>query len=214
MEFTGFIGWIYRCCRWITSLIYLNFLWLVFTALGLILFGFFPATAALFETLRRAVREGFRFPITRTFFSFYRSSFWKVNIIGVCIIFTSSLISFYLWLFFSQESSLLQVMGFVGLFVYLLVLLYLFPVYSHYELSLLDYLRYSISIALLNWSWGVVMMIGLAIEGILFMEFPPLMLFFGGSVSALLLTSISLRVFRKMEKKKEEVNGKFFTIIN
>ena len=59
----------------ISKLAFLNILWLLFTALGLFVFGFFPATVAMFATIRSFMREDISIPLFQTFWSHFKANF-------------------------------------------------------------------------------------------------------------------------------------------
>jgi uncharacterized membrane protein YesL len=44
-------------CDWVAKLAYVNLLWFLFTAAGLLIFGFMPATVALFTRLHPLFRR-------------------------------------------------------------------------------------------------------------------------------------------------------------
>lgn len=65
--FTGTVGGIYHISNWIMRLAYVNFLWILFTLAGFIVFGFFPATIATFAVVRKWIFDTTDIPIFTTF---------------------------------------------------------------------------------------------------------------------------------------------------
>src|SRR5699024_8438852 len=66
----GFILGYYRFSVWTLRLAYVNFCWILFTLLGLVLFGFMPATAAMFSIVRKWIgqrRHSSFYNISKTF---------------------------------------------------------------------------------------------------------------------------------------------------
>src|SRR5690625_5218522 len=94
-----FVSGYYRLALWITRFAYLNLLWVVFTFVGLIFFGFLPATAAMFAVVRKWIGGEANIPVLPTFWKSYRKEFVKINIIGYIV--------FIIWYFLSFELPLL-----------------------------------------------------------------------------------------------------------
>lgn len=79
MELNGFVGVLYRTSEWIMRLVYLNLLWIAFSLLGIVLFGFFPATAAMFSVVRKWIMGETDVRVFKEFWQTYRKEFWKSN---------------------------------------------------------------------------------------------------------------------------------------
>ncbi|WP_084028990.1 YesL family protein [Bacillus sp. J33] len=60
-------------------LVYLNLLWIAFSLLGIVLFGFFPATAAMFSVVRKWIMGETDVRVFKEFWQTYRKEFWKAN---------------------------------------------------------------------------------------------------------------------------------------
>ncbi|GAF20232.1 hypothetical protein JCM19046_4941 [Bacillus sp. JCM 19046] len=58
---------LYTWSDWAMRMAYLNIIWLLFTAIGLFLFGFMPATVALFTLVRKQLLKQ-DVPVFKTFF--------------------------------------------------------------------------------------------------------------------------------------------------
>lgn len=65
------------------NLILLNILWVAFTLLGLVIFGLFPATIALFAVIRKWILENEDTPILQEFIKRYKAEFKMANVIGI-----------------------------------------------------------------------------------------------------------------------------------
>src|SRR5699024_2683932 len=75
----------YRFSVWLTRLAYLNLLWIAFTIIGLGIFGFMPATTAMFAIARKWLHGEVDIPITKTFWQQYKASFFQTNILGLLL---------------------------------------------------------------------------------------------------------------------------------
>ena len=113
----------------ILNLVYVNFLWIIFTILGLGIFGIGPSTYALVSICRQWVR-GQSLPVFKTYWKYYKESFresviisWIYLIGGIVLI--VDLMHVANWY--------VRVGLFVISFIYLLSLVYIFPIMAHYN---------------------------------------------------------------------------------
>ncbi|HET7616371.1 MAG TPA: DUF624 domain-containing protein, partial [Bacillales bacterium] len=68
--------------EWLTRLAYINILWLLFTLAGLVVFGFGPATNAMFALMRKwLLYPEEDVPVWKTFYRIYRSEFVRSNVL-------------------------------------------------------------------------------------------------------------------------------------
>lgn len=70
---------IYGITSWITNLAFINILWLSFTVLGIIIFGFFPSTVAMISVLKKLLVTEKDINIFREFLSSFKQEFKKSN---------------------------------------------------------------------------------------------------------------------------------------
>src|SRR5690625_6922967 len=76
------MGRVFRWCEGIMRLAYVNLLWILFTILGLGIFGIFPATIALFAVTRKWVMGDRDIPVFSTFWQTFRKEFLKSTLLG------------------------------------------------------------------------------------------------------------------------------------
>ncbi|SDN87719.1 YesL family protein [Alkalicoccus daliensis] len=184
-----------------------NTIWVLFTVLGLGIFGWAPATAALFAVLRKEKMEAADFPKLKTFFSIYKSEFVRANIVGFFILFggLSLMFSFYtllaadLWIRISGGAFL-----FIIFVLYLIVAMYIFPVLTHYKTSLKEHIRYSLMIGLAYLPHSFLIGITLIMIGYLYQAFPGIILFYFMSFPASVVLIITLKVFETIEEKNKD----------
>src|SRR5690625_4426503 len=91
MQPTGTWGGFYKFGQWIIRLIWLNTLIIVFTLMGLILFGIMPTTIAAFATVRKWIQKNTEVPLFQTFFYYYKKNFITGNIL-FAVLFNSGFI--------------------------------------------------------------------------------------------------------------------------
>src|SRR5699024_8866338 len=81
----GAFKWLYDMGNWVAKMMYLHILWVFFSLLGLVIFGVWPATVALFAITRKWVEEDIDIPILSNFVKVYRSQFLKANMVGLLV---------------------------------------------------------------------------------------------------------------------------------
>src|SRR5690625_2735954 len=146
-------SFLYRAIDWMSRLIYLNLLWILFTLMGLGILGFFPATAGLYAVARDWIRKKEDRSIWQVFWTTYKTSFVKSNIIGFIVLIIGWILQIDLRFFQTQDNSILFVaLSYFTIFLfvlYIVFVLFLFPVFVHYKLMTLQYLRQTILIVFL-----------------------------------------------------------------
>lgn len=206
----GSMGWMYKITETIMKLAYINLLWIFFSMIGLIIFGFSPATAALFVICRKWVRGEKDISIFKTFWTSYKKEFLKSNLLGLILI-IGGIVLYVDYLFFSQIESNLSLILFFPLLtlgiVYLLTALFLFPVFVHYNSTLLQLLKNACLLALLNPMISFLMLISLIVITIIIAMLPALILFFGISIPAWVTMFLANTTFNKLEEKRKPANG-------
>ncbi|WP_368658766.1 YesL family protein [Metabacillus halosaccharovorans] len=202
----GLMKGLYTVSLWVTRLAYVNILWVSFTILGIVIVGFYPATTAMFAVIRKWVLGDHDIPIFKTFWSNYKKEFVKSNILGLFI----SIIAFIMYSSLNIISSLtiptLKILyipnGLVTL-LFLLTILYIFPVFVHYDVKLTKVAKNAFIIMTINpiATFCMVVLSGFLVYMI--HTFPGLIPFFSGSVIAFLLMFLSNYAFNRASKKVE-----------
>lgn len=200
---TGWVtGNLYRLCDWFYRLAFLNLLWIAFTLAGFILFGIFPSTTAVFTVIRKWLRGEKDVPLVRTFLQSYRKEFFHSN--RLCLLFGLAACILYVDLKFVQT---LQGAAFIFLtsifslmiILFVFTLIYIFPVYVHYEMRTLLYFRQAFFIAIVNPFQTILLVLASVLSFYVTMMLSGLFLFFGISGISLLIMWYSLRIFRYMD---------------
>lgn len=203
-------GRIYGICEWITRLAYVNILWGLFTLVGAIILGVAPATVALFTVVRKwLLFSDNDVPIFKTFFNTYKKEFLQANKMGLFI----GLVSYILYIDFLYIANVREafqlafsVFLFVILVFYAITLLYIFPIYVHYELRFLQYIKYSFFIGMANPLMTLTMFLSIILLTVLFIYIPGLIPFFSVSLVSVVLMWCALRGFRKIEEKQNAIH--------
>ncbi|MCH1626488.1 YesL family protein [Fredinandcohnia quinoae] len=193
-----------RIAIWMMKLAYANLLWILFTLVGLILFGLFPATVAMFTIVRKWLNEENDFKIFGTFWSIFRTEFFKVN--GFALIFGAISYILYVDFIFIQMNEgkpafLIPVFFFI-LLSFVMTLLFFFPVYVHYRLKFFEYIKQAFFIAITCPLQTVSIGISVIVIYYIILFIPGIIPLFSGSVFALLANLISFSAFSKIKKRK------------
>lgn len=198
----------YRLMEWIWRFAYLNILWLVFTLLGLGIFGVFPATASVYSVIRKWLIKDPDTAIFSVFWSSYKAHFLGANSLGYCLIVMGYILYFnynYLAVISGFEHTFVLFFWFITVTIYLLLVLFLFPVYVHYQLKFLQYFKAAIWVAVANPLALISMILGLIIGSYLFRFIPGLIPFFSVSILLSLIMWNAVHAFERIERKKQRL---------
>ncbi|MEH7386254.1 YesL family protein [Bacillus sp. JJ1521] len=197
----------YRWCGAISRLVYLNLLWLLFTAMGLVVAGLVPATVALFAVTRKWIMGDEDIPVFSTFWSVYKKEFLKSNLLGLTLSIAGYIL--YVDLVFLPTTSTIYLVVRYSLIaissIFIVILLYIFPVYVHYNGNIKTYLKHAMMYGLSYPLVTFAMVLGIIILYVGFTYLPSLIPFLSASILAYLIMWLSLIVFARIEEK---VNGK------
>ncbi|MEQ6377895.1 YesL family protein [Bacillaceae bacterium S4-13-58] len=209
MQNGGFVGGLYRISEWIMRFAYLNLLWIFFTIVGIIIIGVAPATTAMFNVVRKWIRNGSDIPVFRTFWSAYRSEFIRANLFGL-ILFFLGYILYIDFIFITNLDGMLGLLLNVALLLvlmfYVIVILYIFPVFVHYQLKIFQYFKYAIVIGISFPLRTIMMAVSVFVIYQLSIHIQGLILFFSVSSLSFVITWITYGAFLKIEEKQQ--NGK------
>lgn len=204
MGFEAIVWRVYGIANWIMKFMYLNLLWIVFSLAGLVVFGIFPSTAAMFSVTRKWVLGDADIPVFQTFWKNYEKSFIQMNIIGYVL--TILGIVLYIDLRFFQQSGkfLFSVLAFFiifGMFNFFAVILYIFPMYVHYEFKTFEYIKKAFVIVLGKPLNTIMMIVGSYLMYVFISMLPVLLIFVSGSLLSFVLMWIAMRAFPRYEIK-------------
>jgi uncharacterized membrane protein YesL len=195
----------YAATEWITKFAYINLLWIGFSLAGLIVLGFFPATIAMFTIIRKWLKGEGDIPIFQTFWTTWRSEFFRSNGLGLLVTAVGGLIALNLVFINSPGNSfanVIQIPIYLFMFAATLTIFYLFPIYVHYELKLFQVVKNSFLMMLISPIENIVMIAGIIAVIFVVKFIPALGFFFGGSLSAAIIMSAGYLVFGKMDRKR------------
>ncbi|MDF2788157.1 MAG: hypothetical protein K0S80_1255 [Neobacillus sp.] len=209
MQMGGFTGGLFRFSEWAMKLAYLNFLWILFSILGLGVFGIMPATVATFTIARKWLKLEEDIPIGKTFVSTFKKEFVKSNSIG----FILAIIGMILYVNYQYlqviENPIIHIVV-VSLilmmsFFYGILILYIVPVYVHFDLKLSQYFKYALMIGIMNMHLTIIMVVSIYLLYLFLIFIPGLIPVFVVSMLALVIMGISYYAFLLLEKKSSSL---------
>lgn len=202
------MGKLFSVCEWIMKLAYVNLLWFFFTIAGLIVFGIMPATVSLFTIVRKWQMKETELPIWETFLSAYKKEFRKSNLLGLMLLLIGGFLILD-FIFLKQIAGFLKLVFFAPLLIisglYLITLLYIFPVYVHYDLKITDYIKKSCLVGILHLHMTL-LLIGAAASLIFLMFYQPSFIPFFSTVSlGWILMYGGMNSFRRVSAKQKRL---------
>ncbi|CAM4056575.1 YesL family protein [Lederbergia lenta] len=201
MKLGGFDGLFFRSCEVISKLAYVNALWFLFTVIGLGVFGIAPATVALFTINRKWMLGETDVPIFNTYWKVYRKEFLKSNLLGLALM----IVGFILYVdlaYLPTEGFVYTIIRYAIIavsFVFLIVLLYIFPVYVHFNGNLRKYFKYALVCGLSYPHFTFMMIIAAMLLYTGLSLFPGIIPFFSFCMLAYMVMWIALQVFKRVE---------------
>ena len=206
METKGFFGGFYSLLEWISRLAFLNLLWISFTIIGLGIFGFFPATLALFAVARKWMLGNDDVSIFKTFWTSYKREFVKGNLLGLLIT-AISLVLYIDFQFVLHSTNQFVSMLFVPLcfitLIFVAMVFYIIPMYVHYDMKIKQVVKGSFFVMIMNplstfylliGSFGIVFALSFA---------PPISILYSGNLLALFIMKPAMNAFEKVDRKSK-----------
>ena len=184
------------------KIIYLNFLWLFFSAIGLFVFGIFPATIALF-TIIRQLHLDIEKPITRTFWEVYKTEWLRGNgYAGISYIIVLILAIDFYAIYMVDSLSFLLIPTFIIAFLIFGTLFFFFPVYVHFDLTFLAIIKQAFLFTITSPFTVILNALSIVLIYGIFNIMPGAIPLFAGSVLSWFVMKFSLRSFKKIEQRK------------
>lgn len=204
----------YRFLEWLMWIMYLNMLWILTSLLGLIVLGIFPSTLGLVVTIRKWCIENEDIKFTRTYFKAVKQYFLKANFVGYLLMFIGYvLVVDFHWI--SQDTSVFRLLFFVLFLLlaicFIIILLYIFPVLAHFDVTLWRAFKHAIVIGLFSPFLTVTVMVTLFLSQYLWRYIPGLLPVVGVSFIFYLITRLSLLAFKRFELKQQQLVEKELT---
>ncbi len=205
MEMRGVLGGLYGACEWVVRLAFVNILWIGFSLLGGIVLGLFPATVAMFSIARKWIQGETDLSIFQSFWEIYRKEFFKSNVFGLLVVMIGAILVTDIYIFYQLDGVFAQVLLYLFIaitFNYGVMLLYIFPVYVHYDLKIFQNFKYALIIGMSNPFHTFSMILCLVFVYFALEVAPASFLFLSIAALSLMYMVIAHRIFMKIEQKK------------
>ncbi|MEC3605505.1 YesL family protein [Bacillus glycinifermentans] len=199
MEQNNSMGRVMNFCEWVVRFAYTNVLWFMFTLLGFGLFGFMPATTALFSVMRKWIMGHTDIPVFKTFWRAYRGEFFRSNAIGLILAAAGTIIYVDL-AFIYPENAFLHILRFVIMtfgFLFFIMLFYLFPLLAHFDWKKRMYLKFSLILGVSYLQYTLTMMAICAALYVAFSYLPGIVPFFSVSLLSYTVMWLAYQVLKK-----------------
>lgn len=190
--------------NWVTRFLYLQVAWVLFTLLGLVVGGIFPATFSMFGITRKWIREDKDLPIFRTFKEMFKQSFWQANILGWFFVLLGYSLYFYFDWLYDLEGMLatillgaLIVFGVISLFISI----YIIPVYVHFDVGFLGVIKHATIMAVSYPFHALGVLIIILVSWYFFIFFTIVFFFIGISLTVFFIMVLINFAFRSIEKR-------------
>lgn len=182
----------------ILNLVYLNFLWILFTLLGLVIFGIGPSTYAIVSICRQWVKGNDDLSVLPSFWKYYKESFKESVIISWIYLLVGYILTIDL-LYVSNWY--LRVLFLLIAFVYLLSLIFIYPTMAHYNwkgIFLKMKMAFLFGFSQLQYSLVLILVI-ITSYLVAVRIFPGILAFFGISFLFFIITWTANQIFTRME---------------
>ncbi|MBA9026654.1 YesL family protein [Peribacillus huizhouensis] len=206
----GYMGKLNTVMEWIARFFIVQLIWILFCIIGLFVGGVFPATFTMFAICRKWINKQTEFPLFRTFWKLYRASFFKANILGWVMVATGFSLFYYFQLFRGANDTIQLVLFFVVSamsIVYLMTIMFVIPVFVHFDIKLANVMKYAVITAISNPIQVISMAAVIAIFSMIMIQFPGLFPFFSFSLLAYSLMWLANTAFVSMERRVSKLNG-------
>lgn len=197
---------LYKATEWITKCALLQVYWLLFTLLGLIFLGFYPATIASFSLVRKWLMGETDLPLFKTFTQYFRTEFLKANLFGLVLnLFIALLLLDFFYIFINQSSGFewINIPLFAYTLLFTLFTFYLFPVYVHFDQTLGQQFKNAFFIMLLSPWHTMLMLICLSSVSVLIYYLPAIGFIFGVSIYSFITMWFAMHAFRHLQDKNK-----------
>jgi len=203
-------GGLYKVAEWVARLVYVNILWIVFTIMGLGIFGIMPATLSMFGIIKKWFDGKENVEVFKEYWQIYKTNFIKFNIIGL-IMFVIGLVLIIDLRYFNSLSGvqylIIKYFIYLIVFLYIMDLIYIFPITMQYQLKKRDIIKNALFFGFLSPLETLQMILGLIGVTLLFRVLPSLLPFLGVSIPVFVIIWASEKAIERVESKVRQNKG-------
>jgi uncharacterized membrane protein YesL len=190
--------------QWVVRLAVLNLLWIVFSFLGLLAGGVFPATAAALGVSRKWIKGDSELKIWKIFKQLYRKEFVSSNIVGWLLAVFGGLLYLNYHIIAGSAGEISIIIPFVFYFVlffYCLIAIWSFPLLAHYKASWFQHIRNALIIGLTKIHYTLANFLVIFAVTYFSLSYPGLIPFFSISITAVGCMWFSMQIFEKLDHR-------------
>lgn len=196
---------IFKVADIIYRFVALNLIWLLFFVLGLGIFGFMPATVALFAVIRQWIKGEKGFKLFKTYWHYYKADFIRSNLIWLIFVavFYIVYVNYQFVGFYYDESIqfyIYLIVFAVATFV-LMAFVNVFSVMAHYKFEILEYIKVASGMVIFRPFITLLQLFWLFVYYLIAVEWPKVFLTLGVSVLAFVLMSTNYFTFKKYDNR-------------
>ncbi|UOQ43973.1 YesL family protein [Halobacillus salinarum] len=194
-------------CHWVTHFALLNLMWAGCTLLGGVIFGIGPSTVAMYSVTREVVTGDEEVKLFSHFWKTFRQEFFRANGLAVILIFLGLLCYFDLQFFRQFEGEVYHLLSYVMVLAslsFIIMLVYLLPVYVHFRLTIFQSIKQALFIGFLRPANLVISVVTALTTYYFFIYFPGFIPLFGFTLFAHLNMWLSMKCFTEIEEMKME----------
>lgn len=193
--------------HWITRLVVLNVVWLLFSVLGLFVLGVFPSTVAALSIAKRWINGEDDIPIWQTFTYYYKKEFVTSNLVGLFLAFIGGILYLNYSLISNAKGEVWIVTIFAFyliVFFYFIIVIWSFPLLVQYKNSLFQQLKNALIIGIAKLHYTLTIAVVIFYITYLSLKYPGIIPFFSISVAVVAWVWLTGLVIGKMMKGEED----------
>ncbi|ENH96489.1 hypothetical protein J416_10346 [Gracilibacillus halophilus YIM-C55.5] len=190
--------------RWIIKIAWLNALWIVFTCIGLIVAGVFPATTAALGMARKWNRGQTEVSVLKEYKQLWKENFWQANAVGwiMTVIGGVLFLNYQVLRQLENQIPIIVVFAFyLVIFFYFITLAWVFPMLSHYQTKIWQYVKNAFIIGISKLPYTIGILFGMFVIIYFSLGFPSLLLFGTVSLMAVYIMFVGKLVFNKIDNQ-------------
>ena len=200
----------YQFCVFMLKQFYVNLLWVLFTLLGLIIFGIGSATVSMLAVQRQWIRGNKEVKVFSTFIRSFKENFKEATVLGIGYLFIGIVLATNI---IGIPNFFARTFFIVIAFFYLISLSYIGPVMVHFDLQgIRPKIKASLILGFSYLQYTLVMFVALAIVCFIVLLHYGLLTFFGAAVGGYVVMRFANTVFVRAENQivaNEDVGMKF-----
>lgn len=202
---------IIRITEEVTDFILLNIMWFACCALGGVVFGWAPSTAALLAVVRNKIMKKEHYGVVRSFWKTYKKEFIRSNKLGSISMLLLIIVSINKMNFEAQPEQVFTILTTVSIIAKVIICamsLFMFPLYVHYNMTLKEYFIRSINLPFMRPFLTICIALWTFLIYTIIKMVPGLIAVFGVSVYFYGIMAINYQFFMRNELRLSVVESK------